>query len=247
MPMFSWADRLSTKIWSSPAGGTIWPCFEGFLVQAERTIDEAAPLLRPPRPPRPSTPSSPGKLLATPVPSTFCSTRSSFAASFLPDDFHAFQEGADEWWRRSCAINKVTTVSKRFPTTLMTDDVACSVLLNRPCAPYRGLSASPEDDDGYLEWPNSGNIRALGVDPGRLDVLTAVTNVETVARCSTKEYYRLAEFDQTWQARQNWMPISRELADLILNVPMNGVPATRAFDTFFASAGKAIRAGRPPC
>jgi hypothetical protein len=205
--------------------------FRRLLVHVERNIDEAAPLLR--------------RFTLLPIYSfqTRHITIDTKALFHLwhrihffgfdpPEDWQAFQEEADEWWRRSFAINKVTTATRRFTKTLMTDGVACSVMLNRPRAPHRGLSISPEGDNGYLEWPTGDNIRVVGVDPGRRDVFTAVASDKTVAKCSTKEYYHLARFDQTRQSREKWMASSGELADLIRDIPMSGVSVSLSFDAF---------------
>jgi hypothetical protein len=115
------------------------------------------------------------------------------------------------------------TANKSFALGLCTDGVACSYYyqkryVQQPPRAHNSYGFDKEGNYGTLgEEPES--IKVVGVDPGRIDIFTAVDQDENVVKMSRKEYYSLTGMTKNQKTRNRWMKNNTDITSIITHCP----------------------------
>jgi len=94
---------------------------------------------------------------------------------------------------------KVEQFGDNFGCYIETDGVSVSINIKKP------IHNNDNDNSNKDFWNlDLTGKKVVGLDPGRRDLFVSADTNDNTAKCSTKEYYYLANFTRNRKKRQKW-------------------------------------------
>lgn len=164
-----------------------------------------------------------------------------------------------ELWKNWFDLDALRSgANKQFAFCIGTDGLATSVVFTRPrsdqSSDENGLSWTDKQNN---DWSNSldqkvcsakikkRRTRFIGLDPGRRDVFTAVTDMNKdvdIIRCSNAEYYTLNGFRKRLHKQRLWMEEKNvnqnglNMTQILLGMPSSCVSSVKAYQKHLSYA-----------